>query len=250
MEKNSFNLILPNREDYPQNLSILEEKKQTVSYRQLIESSASAYFETNFLTRFFFKRRFQLALQLIPQKKTNLEILDAGCGIGFFLPTLSQFAKNIWAVDYAGASLQYAKFMSQKKKLKNIFFKKVDLADNLPFSDEKFDLIICLSVLEHIKALKKVIVNFKRVLKKKGVLIAGYPNEDNLLFCLFQYLEKKFWRPKVFKAQKGTKLIHVSSPKQINSEIRKNFYIEETSNINLLPKVSFYILQKCRICKE
>lgn len=247
MQKNSFNLIFPNRDDYPQNLEILEEKKQTGSYRQLVESSASAYFETNFLTRYFFKRRFQLAFQLIPKRNMNIEILDAGCGIGFFLPTLTHFAKNIWAVDYANYSLQYAKFMCRKRKLKNIYFKKANLTNNLPFPDKKFDLVVCLSVLEHIKDLRKVMMNLKRVLKKDGVLIAGYPNEENLLFRIFQYLEKRLLRPKVFATLQGTKLIHVSKAYQIEGIVKKYFYIEETNNINLAPGVSFYILQKCRI---
>lgn len=247
MKKAYNNLIFPNKNDYPQSLKLLDNKRSSDLYRQLIESSASAYFETNPLTRYFFQKRFQLVLQLIPREKTKIEILDAGCGIGFFLPTLSRFAEHIWAIDHAGYSIQYAKFMCKKKRLKNISFKKVDLMQSLPFPARKFDLIVCLSVLEHIRNLQMVIKNFRRVLKKDGILIAGYPDEDNFVFQLFQYLEKRILRPKVYMTFQGTKLNHVSKAKKINKVISKYFYVEETNNINLLPGITFYILQKCRL---
>lgn len=245
----NYHLIFPKRTDYPHNLELLNKKESSSLYRQLVESSASAYFETNFLTRYFFQKRFQLALQLFPKKRDNLKILDAGCGIGFFLPTLSKYAKHIWAIDYAKHSLQYAKFMCKKRGLRNITFKKVNLMETLPFPAKKFDLIVCLSVLEHIKDLEMVINNFRRILKKDGVLIAGYPNEDNFIFRLFQYIEKRLLRPKVYHTFQGTKLIHVSKAQKINKVISKYFYTEETNNINLLPGISFYILQKCRLSK-
>lgn len=245
MTTNNFPLIFPKRSDYPQKLDLLNKKNDSILYRQIVESSASAYFETNIITRYFFRKRFEEALKFIP-KKNYLEILDAGCGIGFFLPTLSQFAKNIHAIDYAEHSLSYAKYMCKKRKVKNIHFQKVNLTDDFPFKKQAFDLIICLSVLEHIKNLEKVMVNFRRVLQKNGILIVGYPNEDNLIFRFFQYFEKRLFRPKVFETFQGTKLIHISSASKINAAVKKYFFIEETKNIGLLPNISFYIIQKCR----
>lgn len=250
MKKVCIEPIFPNKSDYPQKLNLLGAKQPSNLYRQLLESSASAYFETNLITRYFFRKRFHLALQLIPRERTNLEVLDAGSGIGFFLPALSMFSKNIWAVDYAQHSLTYAEHMCKKRKLKKVHFKQVDLTGNLSFAAKRFDLIICLSVLEHIKDLDKVLSNFKGVLKTDGVLIIGYPNEDNLIFRIFQYLEKRLFRPRVFTTLQGTRLIHVSRAHQINSVVKKYFRIEETKNINLLPGVSFYILQKCRSFQE
>lgn len=146
MNKADKSLIFPEKSDYPCNLTKLNNNQYSNLYRQLVESSASAYFETNPLTRYYFKKRFQLALDLIPRYKKEQNILDAGCGIGFFLPTLTQFSQNIWAIDYAKYSLQYTRFMCQKRKLQSIKFKRLGLTDNLPFPAKKFDLVICLSV--------------------------------------------------------------------------------------------------------
>lgn len=247
MYKAKLSPIFPKRSDYPDSLGILDKNGSSIIYRQIAESSASAYFETNFLTRYFFKKRFQLTLELIGDGRSGLEILDAGCGIGFFLPSLSPIAKNIWAIDFAKYSLGYAKAMCKKRNLEKIYFKQVDLTHKLSFPAKKFDLIISLSVFEHIKDLEKVAFNFKRVLKKNGIFIAGYPNEDNPIFRLFQFMEKKLLRPNVYKTFQGTKLIHVSYAHQITTVLSKNFKIEKTVNISLLPGINFYILKKCRL---
>jgi 2-polyprenyl-3-methyl-5-hydroxy-6-metoxy-1,4-benzoquinol methylase len=247
MHKVKLKPIFPKRSDYPDNLEILDANGSSAAYRQIAESSASAYFETNFLARYFFKKRFQLTLELIDNAGSGFEILDAGCGIGFFLPSLTPIAKNIWAIDFAKYSLKYAKAMCKKRKMKKIHFKQIDLTRKLPFPAKKFDFIIFLSVFEHIKNLRKVALNLKRVLKKDGILIAGYPNEDNPIFRLFQLAEKKLLRPNVYKTFQGTKLIHVSYAHQITAILSKNFKIEKTVNISLLPGINFYILKKCKL---
>lgn len=240
------NLIFPQKEDYPEILRVLSQSKTSSKYRELVESSASAYFETNFLTRYLFRQRFIKAVKLIGKDKTDLLTLDAGCGIGFFLFQLSQISKKVWAIDYAKHSLDYAKFMCQKRGLKNISFAQIDLVKGLPFKKDQFDLIVCLSVLEHIKDLQAVIAEFDRVLKKDGVLIAGYPNEDNFIFRIFQYVEKRLFRPKVYKTFKGTKLIHLSRAHQIDQTLRKFFKPERTENITLLPGIDLYIVRRWR----
>lgn len=242
--KINYSLIFPKKTDYPRNLELLNKKTSSNLYRQIVESSASAYFETNFLTRYFFQKRFEQTLKLIGNKK-KLNILDAGCGIGFFLSSLSRIAKHIWAVDYAKYSLDYAKYMSQKRKLRNITFSKVNLIKKLPFSTRKFDLVVCLSVLEHIKDLDIVCDNFRRVLKNDGILIAGYPNEDNFIFRFFQYIEKRFIRPKVFRTFQGTKLNHVSRANQINNTLKKYFLVKKECDVKILPGIIFYKIQKC-----
>jgi 2-polyprenyl-3-methyl-5-hydroxy-6-metoxy-1,4-benzoquinol methylase len=241
-------IIFPKRDDYPDGLGLARIKMGSSLHKELLESSASAYFETNFISRFFFKMRFKLAGEMIPlEGRKKMTILDAGCGIGFFLPTLCLIGRKIWAVDYAKYSLKYSKDMCQKKGLKNIFFKKSDLAASLPFRDHQFDLIVSLSVLEHIKDLDRVMMNFRRIMRRNGLLIVGYPNEDSVIFRIFQYLEKRLLRPKVYKIHQGTELIHVSRASKIDQKLKEYFYIEETKKISLIPCVDFYILHKCKI---
>jgi SAM-dependent methyltransferase len=48
-------------------------------------------------------------------------------------------------------------------------------AENLPFGDGHFDLIVCNHVLEHVASPERALAEFRRCLKPRGVLIAQTP---------------------------------------------------------------------------
>ena len=57
----------------------------------------------------------------------------------------------------------------------------------LPFENDSFDIIICLETLEHIINPKRVMKEFKRVVKKNGMIIVSIPNDYNFVLR-FYYL--------------------------------------------------------------
>ena len=219
-------LKLPKKSDYPNRLKILDRPGRSAAYHQLVEASASAYFETKGPAKWLFMKRFEIAVEYLNRIAAVDNILDAGTGIGFFLPTLSRAAKNVWALDYADHTLRYAKALCKKLKVRNVSFIQGDLP-KLPFPAKKFDVIVALSILEHIppKQLPIVIGHFKRVLKPGGYLIAGYPNEGSPVFKLVQQAEKIIMRPKMFKSihdthRKYKPLGHVAKSFQIVNTIK------------------------------
>lgn len=48
-------------------------------------------------------------------------------------------------------------------------------AENMPFQNEYFDLVVCQAVLEHTKDPKKIVNEIHRVLKKRGLLYCTVP---------------------------------------------------------------------------
>jgi ubiquinone/menaquinone biosynthesis C-methylase UbiE len=48
----------------------------------------------------------------------------------------------------------------------------------LPFKNETFNTIICISTLEHIKELVQALNDIKRILKPRGKLLAGFPAQN------------------------------------------------------------------------
>ena len=59
---------------------------------------------------------------------------------------------------------------------------KVDLEyENIPHSDDTFDLVICNQVLEHLKDFSRVIDELIRVTNKEGYLLIGTPNLAHLI---------------------------------------------------------------------
>lgn len=95
------------------------------------------------------------------------EILDAGCGGGLYSSYLSEKfpMSKIVACD---VSNNVTRNLSP-----NVTFLVKDLS-TLEFKN-KFDLIVCIDVLEHITNDEKVIENFKMSLKDNGCLIIHVP---------------------------------------------------------------------------
>lgn len=225
----AYQLKFPQKRHYPKNLSILNQPGRSAAYHQLVEASASAYFETKGPTKWLFMRRFCVAFDYLNKIGPVKSTLDAGTGIGFFLPTLAQFSQKITAVDYAQHTLTYARSMSHQLKIKNISFIQGDLL-KLTLPRNSFDVINTLSVLEHIppEKLPALMAKFKTWLKPNGYLIAGWPNEGGKIFKLMQTWEKKLFRPQMLKSLKDDRrhykpLGHVSQNDQIYKAVSKTF---------------------------
>lgn len=103
----------------------------------------------------------------------NLGItLDIGCGSGMFaLEYLPTHSKRVYGIDVNEKFLKYL----QKYQKQNTVFMWAN-AEELPFTNELFDAVLCTEVLEHFKNDKKAINEIIRVLKKNGYLILSTPH--------------------------------------------------------------------------
>lgn len=100
-------------------------------------------------------------------KKRNLKILDAGCGPGVMLPHLAKYG-NVLGIDLSSDALKFAKSRGTVKK---------EDITNIKVKDGTYDLVICMDVMYHtwVKNVNKALVEFKRVLKKGGLLVIREP---------------------------------------------------------------------------
>jgi len=126
--------------------------------------------------------------------KRNWNCLDAGCGIGNNLFTLSEFFDRIIACDISQQALNYAE---ERFKNSRINFIQADIK-NLPFKDNFFDIVICTEVLEHIDDLTQARNELFRVLKKEnGYFIISTPNYFNfagiIKLIMDKILGKEIW---------------------------------------------------------
>ena len=119
----------------------------------------SIYTSSNFLNFNEIKKKVYF-----PKNKSS-QILDAGCGIGFWEHILLKLGyKNITACDISKKSLQIAKRFCKNKKVK---FKFENL-ENLSFRSNFFDHVNCQGVIHHSPNYKKCFNEISRVLKKNG----------------------------------------------------------------------------------
>ena len=108
------------------------------------------------------------------QDHTNVRILDAGSGITFFPYFLRNKWKNadIFCCDYNDTLSKLFKRINEKHAA-NVNFSAADLM-KLPYNDEFFDIVYCISVLEHTTNYEIIIDEFRRVMKPGGLLVLTF----------------------------------------------------------------------------
>ncbi|MGV8140995.1 MAG: class I SAM-dependent methyltransferase [Candidatus Woesearchaeota archaeon] len=102
-------------------------------------------------------------------------ILDVGCSIGNITKFFLSKNNNVVGIDVVSESVGIIK----KKFSKNKKFKAyhMNAEDNkiLSLKNNKFDTIVCINVLEHIKGDLKTLKNFHNLLESKGKLVLFVP---------------------------------------------------------------------------
>jgi len=100
--------------------------------------------------------------------------LDIGCGVGDVLFDLAMAGAEAYGIDYSSNSIKFAGDYLKSKNLKATL--KVGDAQNLPFGENFFDVVICSEVLEHIPDDSRAVKEMRRVLKKYGIAIITAPS--------------------------------------------------------------------------
>ena len=118
--------------------------------------------------------------------KEGEAILDIGCGSGvdaIFAAVMTGPAGKVVGIDITPQMLQRAKENLSMTDLKNIIFEEA-AADNLPFSDQDFDVVISNGAFNLVPDKPKALSEVFRVLKPKGrlmiadqILIGELPKE-------------------------------------------------------------------------
>lgn len=107
------------------------------------------------------------AKSLLPEV-TNLDVLDAGCGIGHYTEWFLANGAAVVGVDASREALTAAR----ERCGETATFYEHDLAAPLEFaSADTFDLVFSNLVLDHIEAWRPVFAEFARVLKPGGTLV-------------------------------------------------------------------------------
>lgn len=111
-------------------------------------------------------------------------VLDAGCGSGRFSEIALKFGASLIAVDYSSAVEAAQKNLSGTDKL----IVQGDLA-SLPISNETFDYIYCIGVLQHTSEPARIVSELLRCLKVGGeITLTFYENSSWHVLFYSKYL--------------------------------------------------------------
>ncbi len=114
--------------------------------------------------------RYRVLLKLAKKygKKTD-RVLDCGCGTGNFLRHLNRYFEVVLGSDFSDEALVLAR---QKVDCP---ISKCDLTNLNDFCDQKYDVIVCSEILEHIDHDKLAMSNLKKALRSGGIVIISVP---------------------------------------------------------------------------
>jgi len=110
----------------------------------------------------------------------NIDLLDIGCGDGYFLGCLSKELGGkcaLHGIDYSEFQLERAK----KRVGDEATFKQVNLEDGIPYEDFTFDIIYAGELIEHLYNPDTFIREVFRILMNNGAFVVSTPNINNWL---------------------------------------------------------------------
>ena len=142
--------------------------------------SGGNYLGPTFLSRLKC-RHFQRALDLAP--RGDYRAMDYGCGDGFFLPTLSHYYREVYAIDLDPEHIDIANRLIRHMALDNTAVYHVSELDRI--RGKSFDIIFCLETLEHIPEPDDILESFAKYLgNENNRLIFSVPLETGFSFLL------------------------------------------------------------------
>ncbi|MBI5681011.1 MAG: class I SAM-dependent methyltransferase [Methanobacterium sp.] len=105
-------------------------------------------------------------------------VLDVGCGDGFFTLKLLNLGYKVDATDVSPEAIKATERRIKRNNAPNINLYNENLLELNP--PHKYDVIICLEVLEHIEDDLRVLKLFNSWLKKEGLLILSVPHRQDM----------------------------------------------------------------------
>jgi len=166
--------------------------------------------------------------------KNHKNVLDVGFGDGVLLKELSERGKKVYGIDIHGANKMVMEMCKKEGIAKKVELKEAGVT-KIPYKDNFFDAVVCVSVLEHVKDTNKARKELFRVIKPNGKLVVGLPMEG--------FLTKLAW--KIFLRSDFNH--HVQTHQSIIENFKKSFSI---TNLKYFPLKSSIFGLYTIICFE
>lgn len=122
------------------------------------------------------------SLEMIPQGRT-LKVLDIGCATGLNSNSIKKFGHKVIGIEYSNVALR-----EYSNKGYNCI--QANIAVNLPFLENVFDVVFASEVIEHIYDTDLLLEEAYRVLKSGGVIILSTPNSSFWVYKLLFVIGK------------------------------------------------------------
>lgn len=178
----------------------------------------------------------------------NKSIIDVGCGGGLLCEKLISKDTRVKGIDMSKNAIEIAKTHQTINNLK-IDYELINLEDLINKSDERYDALTCLELIEHVPNPEKLIKDCVEITKKEADLFFSTLNRNFISFIvsiigaeyIFNILPKgthdykNFIKPSEFSAILRENNLVIKNIKGISYNIfNKSFYESNNLNINYI----------------
>ena len=128
--------------------------------------------------------RLEFILNNFDKSIRKKDVLDIGCGGGLISELLAKKNANVTGIDENIYNIKQAREHVKMSSIK-IDYKNQSLDTFYKKNKKKYDLILCLEVLEHVNDVKKTLDKISELMKPGGTLILSTINRNlkSLLFA-------------------------------------------------------------------
>jgi len=125
--------------------------------------------------RTYMARYHEIAQIIKGETRETMSILDIGCYDCYLFEQLMD-VMDLDESDLYGLDLSSSRLSLARQRLSNVNLVQGD-AENLPWQNGEFDVVICSETLEHLLDPVSAIAEMKRVLAENGLLILTVPSK-------------------------------------------------------------------------
>ena len=180
------------------------------------------------------------------------KVLDVGCGGGILSESLASVGADVTGIDQGDKVIQIAKLHAKESGVK-IKYKHINIEDFYKNTDERFDVITCLEMLEHVPDPNSIINACSKLLKPGGKIFFSTINK-NLKAFLFAIIGaeyilnllpkgtheyKKFIKPSQLQAwASGNNLSFDSIIGMTYNPITQKYKLSQDTSVNYIVEAS------------
>mgnify|MGYP001584018063 CR=1 FL=1 len=173
---------------------------------------------------------FKLKNKTKPLEK--IDILDIGCGGGLLSEPMQRLGANVTGIDASTKNIKIAKLHAKKNRLKINYL--CSSPEKLKIN-KKFDVILNMEIVEHVKDIEFFLKSCSKLLKKNGLMFVATINKTlkSYMFAIVgaEYVLK--WLP--IGTHEWEKFV---KPEDLKNILRKNSLV-----LNNLDGMSFNIIK-------